>query len=151
MPSPEMHWACVSCTVPFPPSAVPTIQAHTVQYTLVFPQHTKFPQQCLSSVGTSISCSRSFIIFTMPRATSKFPNALQWHNFLERLHHTVLHRYRMQWLHTDGSPCDDHQFLVVSQLEIPTLAVRLVREPTVGRCCARDLQCNQLTIVHAPH
>ena len=76
------------------------------------------------SVGTSTSCSRSFIMLTRPRATSKFPNALHWHKFLHSLRHMVLHKYRMQCLHANGSPCDDSQFLGVSQLSIPILQVR---------------------------
>ena len=64
-------------------------------------------------VGTSTSCSRSFIIITMPRATSKFPHALQWHTSLESLHKTVLHKNRMQWLHADDYHYDDPCFLVI--------------------------------------
>ena len=62
LPSLGMHWACASCTGPFQPSTVPTIQAHTAQYKVVFPQHTKFSQQFLSPVGLSTSCSRSFTL-----------------------------------------------------------------------------------------
>ena len=40
----------------------PTIQHSTAQYTLVFPHHTKYSQQCFPSVGTSTSCSRSFTL-----------------------------------------------------------------------------------------
>ena len=76
LPSLEMHWACASCTVSFQLSIVPSIQAQTVQYPWVLPQHTKFPQQYFSSVGTSTSCSRSFIQLPRSRATSKVLNAL---------------------------------------------------------------------------
>ena len=42
---PGIYWACASCTVPLQPSSVPTLEPHTAQYMLVFPQHTKCSQQ----------------------------------------------------------------------------------------------------------
>ena len=101
-----IHWACASCTIPLQPSSVPTLEPHTAQYTLVF-HITQSVHNSIISVGPSISCSRSFITFLMPRATNKSPNALQWHNFLSSLHHMMLHKYRMQFLHADESNCDD--------------------------------------------
>ena len=50
-----------------------------------------------------------FFLYT----AANFPNTLQWHNFLQRLHNMVLHGYKMQWLHADGSHCDDPQCLVI--------------------------------------
>ena len=58
----ETHWACASCTVSRSPSTILTTQDNTVQCTVVFPQHTKLPQQYFSSIGTSTPCSRSIIM-----------------------------------------------------------------------------------------
>ena len=43
-----------------------------------------------------------------------------------------------------------HHFLVIPSSKSPLL-VRLAHEPTLGRRCARDLRCNRLTTLHAPH
>ena len=46
----------------------------------------------------------------------------------------------MQCLHADGSPCDDSQCLVVSQLSIPTLQVRFgVQNRSPTTLCTRSL------------
>ena len=76
---PGIHWVCASCTVPFSPSTTPTIQTHTVQYMLVFPQHTKFSQQYHFPCWTIHLLFQVLHTIPMYRATNKSPNVLQWH------------------------------------------------------------------------
>ena len=70
----------------------------------------------LHTVKLSVFPTLSFIGHLQVSA----PHALQWHNFLQARHNMVLHRNRMQFLHADGSPCDDQQFLVIPS-SIPIL------------------------------
>ena len=74
LPSLEMHWACASCTVPLHPAL--SSQHRTILYSAHWCFHNTQSFLNSFSVGTSTSCSRSFIMLTMPRATSKFPTAL---------------------------------------------------------------------------
>ena len=52
----------------------------------------------------------SFFSFYTAATFAQFTAMAQ---FLQRLRNMVLHRYRMQWLHADDSPCDDPQCLVI--------------------------------------
>ena len=69
-------------------------------------------------VGISTSCSRSFTLFPMYRVTNKSPITAMAQFSSERLHHMMLHQYRMQFLHADESNCDDSSFSGDSQLKI---------------------------------
>ena len=122
-----LHSFCLhsSCTGNVPPALfhfnpILSPQYSTILYSAHWCSHNtqSFYNSVFFLVGPSTSCSRSLIISTMPTATSKFLNALQWHNSLESLRNTVLHRYRMQWLHADDSHCDDPRFLLVPSLQI---------------------------------
>ena len=61
----------------------------------------------ISPVGLSTSCSRSFTLFPMNRVTNKSPITAMAQFSSQRLHHMMLHKYRMQFLHADESNCDD--------------------------------------------